>query len=156
MDEVIKLNVGGQIYLTTRGTLCAEPGSMLATKFGQESNFAPPTMFEDAVFIDRNPKTFEYILDYLRHGCQIKSCDKVPPTLVKSLQADADYFGLVNLQNHCNKLINSSGGKLYHVVDLHTFQSYPQNYRAYNVEKVIPEFQSSAEEAMVILSKPSL
>jgi hypothetical protein len=32
MDEIIKLNVGGLLFATTRATLCAEAGSMLAAK----------------------------------------------------------------------------------------------------------------------------
>ena len=52
MEDIIKLNVGGQIFLTTRATLCAESGSMLAAKFDEESNFAPPTQVDGAVFLN--------------------------------------------------------------------------------------------------------
>ena len=36
MDEWIKLNVGGQIFLTTKRTLLSEPNSMLANMFSGE------------------------------------------------------------------------------------------------------------------------
>ena len=31
--EIVRLNVGGRAFITTRSTLCAVPGSMLAVKF---------------------------------------------------------------------------------------------------------------------------
>ena len=43
MDDIIKLSVGGQIFVTTRGILCACSGSMLAIKFDKDSKFGPPT-----------------------------------------------------------------------------------------------------------------
>lgn len=99
MDDILKLNVGGRIILTTRGSLCAEGGSMLANKFDPASQFAHPIEFEGAIFIDRDPDTFKYILNYLRDGCRarfgVKGVD------VKQLEADADYFGLVGLKTFC-------------------------------------------------------
>ena len=65
--DIIRLNVGGQHFITTRATLCAVEGSVLATMFCSDSNFAPPIEIEGKeVFLDRNPIAFGYILDYLR------------------------------------------------------------------------------------------
>jgi hypothetical protein len=84
MDDIIKLNVGGQLFTTTRATLCAEAGSMLAAKFDPESKFAPPKEIDG---------TFEYVLEYLRHGCQVVL--DIPDDLFKAFHVKADYyFGL--------------------------------------------------------------
>eukprot|EP00588_Corethron_pennatum_P018160 CAMPEP_0194304520 /NCGR_PEP_ID=MMETSP0171-20130528/2262_1 /TAXON_ID=218684 /ORGANISM="Corethron pennatum, Strain L29A3" /LENGTH=159 /DNA_ID=CAMNT_0039055839 /DNA_START=145 /DNA_END=624 /DNA_ORIENTATION=+ len=91
MDDVIKLNVGGTAFVTTRGTLCAERGSMLAQKFDPASPFAP-ALFDGGVFLDRNPEYFVYVLDYLRNGCrQVRN----------GVAAEGDYFGLGGLVRGC-------------------------------------------------------
>jgi hypothetical protein len=100
MNDIIKLNVGGQLFATTRATLCAEAGSMLAAKFDPASNFAPANELDGGVFLDRSPKTFEHVLSYLRHGCQGMS--NIPDELLNELRADADYFGLEALKGTCD------------------------------------------------------
>ena len=70
MDDILRLNVGGRIFLTTRESLCAEGGSMLANKFDPVSQFAAPVEFEGAIFINRDPDSFKYVLNYLRNGCR--------------------------------------------------------------------------------------
>ncbi|KAH3711023.1 hypothetical protein DPMN_070522 [Dreissena polymorpha] len=56
-EEQITLNVGGTIFITTRKTLMAFP-SLLARR--AESN-------ETAIFIDRDPAHFRFILNYPRN-----------------------------------------------------------------------------------------
>jgi hypothetical protein len=92
MDDIVKRNVGGKLFVTTRATLCAEAGSMLAAKFDPESKFAPPKEIDGAVFLDRDPKMFECLLNYLRNGCQVVLY--IPDGLVKAIAVEADYFGL--------------------------------------------------------------
>mmetsp|Transcript_11384 Transcript_11384/g.24664 ORF Transcript_11384/g.24664 Transcript_11384/m.24664 type:complete len:146 (-) Transcript_11384:156-593(-) len=108
MDDIIELNVGGGIFVTTRGTLCAEAGSMLAAKFDEDSSFAPPKELDGAVFLDRNFEAFGYILDYLRNRCRVEF--DIPPALLKQLRADSDYFGLVGLKACCGREIASPPG----------------------------------------------
>jgi hypothetical protein len=103
MDEIIKLNVQGQLFTTTRATICAKAGSMLASKFDPESKFAPPKERDGGVFLDRNPKAFDYLLNYLRNGCQVVS--DIPDKLLKDLCAEADYFGLIGLKGACDILL---------------------------------------------------
>ena len=92
-DEIIRLSVAGTLFTTTRSTLCAARGSMLAAKFQEDSPFGEPLTDEAGnVFIDRNPESFAIILEFLRNGCIL--VDKPPERLLKVLRADADYFGL--------------------------------------------------------------
>jgi hypothetical protein len=100
MDDIIKLNVGGRLFATSRATLCAEAGSMLAAKFDPASNFAPPKELDGGVFLDRDPITFRYVLYYLRNGCQVVF--DIPDDLVKAVGAEADYFGLTVLKGACD------------------------------------------------------
>ena len=63
-NEMIKLNVGGIVYQTTRSTLCKYPDSMLGAMFN-----GCHTMVLDeneCCFIDRDGELFRYILNFLR------------------------------------------------------------------------------------------
>eukprot|EP00977_Amphora_coffeiformis_P024594 scaffold16355_cov170-Amphora_coffeaeformis.AAC.6 len=46
---------------------------MLAKKFAKDSSFAPPLQGTNSgrAFLDRNPETFPFVLDYLRNGCRL-------------------------------------------------------------------------------------
>ncbi len=62
----IKLNVGGQIFVTTQETLTAEKGHVLSCMFSGNYNTEPD---EDGEYlIDRDGTWFRDILNYLRDG----------------------------------------------------------------------------------------
>jgi hypothetical protein len=94
--QPVRLSVGGTPFTTTRATLCAEKGSMLATKFEQDSPFGDlVTDDTGAIFLDTDPLTFNWILGYLRRGCHLAGSPAQP--LLEQVRADADYFGLAGL-----------------------------------------------------------
>ena len=65
--QVLELNVGGRLFVTTRATLCRDSNSMLAKMFSEESELPPA--YRDSqgrFFIDRDGKYFNTILSYLR------------------------------------------------------------------------------------------
>ena len=96
---IISVNVGGKIFTTTVATLTQEPESMLATMFSTE---VPQVKDSNGnIFIDKNPKTFEIILDFLRSGQLIY--DKESNISLRQLEVDADYFGLSGLQEVIRK-----------------------------------------------------
>ena len=64
-DSVIRLNVGGVHYDTTKSTLCRISGSMLESMF---SGSIPSQKVKGRYFIDRDGALFQYILRYLRDG----------------------------------------------------------------------------------------
>jgi len=110
-NDVIRLNVGGQHFITTRVTLCAVEESLLANMFRSDSNFAPPIEIGGEgegkeLFSDRNPIAFGYILDYLRDGCRVMvdlpSNNNDEEALLQRLRTDADYFGLEGLVLYCD------------------------------------------------------
>jgi BTB/POZ domain len=87
MTTIVQLNVGGTIFTTTETTLCLE-GSLFAKMFS--GKMKPGIYVDEILFLDRNPKLFEYILDYLRNLEQwiAPSC----PDLLLSLYQEAMYF----------------------------------------------------------------
>ena len=93
VNEIIKICVGGQEFKTTRGTLMSDQNSMLAKMFesdllGRVAAARDPD--SGAYFIDRSPKYFESILNFLRTG-EIES----PCCLdMKFLLIEADYYGI--------------------------------------------------------------
>ena len=62
-DDVIKLNVGGSVFMTTRSTLDHIPNTRLYHLQESDHNYNPVT---GEWFFDRNPIVFNYILDFYR------------------------------------------------------------------------------------------
>ena len=106
-----RLDVGGAPFVTTRGTLCAASGSVLASAFMRGSSSAVKAGFDDQLwvgvvpgwgpqavpdaFIDSDPETFAWILGFLRRGCRLVG---TPPTrLFEQVRADALSFGIDEL-----------------------------------------------------------
>jgi len=104
-NSVVKLNVGGTIFQTTQGTLLSDQNSMLAKMFSTEKNGRIPAIQDDsgAYFIDRCPKYFGIILNFLRGGVVEKGAN----VDLKFLRAEADFFCIEGLV----KVIDEEIGK---------------------------------------------
>jgi hypothetical protein len=65
-DSIVKLNVGGHKYLTSRSTLLSKGENLFTALLSGriESNMTEAGYY----FIDRNGRYFEPILDYFRTG----------------------------------------------------------------------------------------
>jgi len=93
-SKVVQLNVGGEKFTTLRSTLCQYEGTFLeALASGRHETIEHP---EGYIFIDRNPKYFPLILDFLR------DCSVVPelPTEKGERQkalCEIEYYGLMEL-----------------------------------------------------------
>jgi hypothetical protein len=64
-EEIVKLNVGGTKFLTTRTTLCSKGENFFTTLINGR---IPSTKYEGYYFIDRDGNTFKYVLEFLRTG----------------------------------------------------------------------------------------
>ncbi|XP_035891410.1 BTB/POZ domain-containing protein KCTD9 [Anopheles stephensi] len=90
----VTLNVGGEIFTTTRLTLTnREPNSMIARMFAQDQLKPSDQDAHGAYLIDRNGYYFRPILDYLRHGRVV--CDK--HVNLQGVLEEARYYGLDGL-----------------------------------------------------------
>ncbi|QDZ23026.1 hypothetical protein A3770_09p55440 [Chloropicon primus] len=69
--DTITLNVGGELFATSRRTLCLCPffDNLLAGFTNQGQLSASKLSGLQPIFLDRNPKFFAILLDYLRSGC---------------------------------------------------------------------------------------
>ena len=93
MNEWITLNVGGQIFMTSRSTLVLrEPSCMLSRMFsGSEEGMMPSIRDNTGAFlIDRSPKYFDPILNYLRTGNLIID----PSISPEGVLEEARYYGI--------------------------------------------------------------
>lgn len=90
--EVISLNVGGTIFVTSVATLTKYPNSMLAAMFDPKSE-RPPARKDNQgnFFIDSDPEPFKVILRFLRRG---KLGKDLGSCTLEQLEWEADYFGL--------------------------------------------------------------
>ena len=65
-EDVVTLNVGGTKFTTSVETLCADADSMLAAMFSGRHALRPAD--DGSLFIDRDPKHFGLVLNFLRDG----------------------------------------------------------------------------------------
>lgn len=88
---LVKLNVGGHVFLTTKSTLIDSGTNMLSAMI-QHSN--PAQLIDGHYFIDRDPGTFRWILSYLRGSKVLPPKDSNEIAL---LREEAEYFALDEL-----------------------------------------------------------
>ena len=107
MSDWLKLNVGGQIFQTTRTTLLSEPNSMLANMFTNDQ--LEPCQKDDQgnYLIDRSPKYFEPLLNYLRYRKLIID----PGVNVQGVYEEAKYFGIESAIPDIEKMLRLQGGE---------------------------------------------
>merc|ERR1712060_728779 len=90
LKDPIILNVGGKRFSTSLATLQSKTGTYLEKMLRKGSN---TTCIDDgSYFIDRDPSTFEYVLEYLRtDDMLVKSGDE---SVRMEALGDAEYFQL--------------------------------------------------------------
>jgi len=90
MDRIV-LNVGGKIFHTTRSTLSVDPNSMLAKMFDPALPITSAKDEDGAWFIDRDPKYFRAILNFLRDPSKLV----IDPGISREgLLQEADFYML--------------------------------------------------------------
>ncbi|KAF7990909.1 hypothetical protein HCN44_000714 [Aphidius gifuensis] len=106
MGDIIHLNVGGTRFSTSRQTLTWIPDSFFTALLS--NRIASRQDETGALFIDRDPKLFSIILNYLRtRDIDLKS------TNIKILRHEAEYYSLTPLIKRlvlCEDLVQSSCG----------------------------------------------
>jgi hypothetical protein len=92
--DPIKLNIGGKIFMTSKSTLLKEE-SMLAAMFSGRHELQKGD--DGAYFIDRDPKHFGKILNFLRDGEFELNDNEVER---KEMLREAEYYSLIALLDH--------------------------------------------------------
>ena len=127
-NEIVRLNVGGTKYITTKSTLRKYPQSMLGTMF--MGNVPLSTDKDGYYFIDRCGHIFQYILQFLRCGKLV-----LPKNFneLQLLETEADFFQIEDLisalQHHKTEVDDE-----VHVLLLCDF-----HYMDYNVPRIRPK-----------------
>ncbi|CAM9136807.1 unnamed protein product [Heterosigma akashiwo] len=105
---MIKLNVGGVRFITSKLTIEKDPCSMLARMFAEDSVFTNPKDEEGYTFIDRDGRRFHHVLNYLRSGY-------VPAFEEKwrydEILEEADFFALEDLKEYVSKRMEELSNK---------------------------------------------
>jgi len=91
-SEQIILNVGGRLFTTSLSTLRSINGTFFEKMFRKGANTTISA--NGTYFIDRDPSTFGYILDYLRSGDLLVESGDVNVRM--QVLDDAEYFKLPN------------------------------------------------------------
>ena len=92
------LDVGGQLFTTTRATMTSH-GSHVFSVMGSEV-FPPEEDEHGRVFIDRDSRWFSLVLAYLRHGVLFMPADR---TQRRMILREATYFGVDALKQAARK-----------------------------------------------------
>ncbi|RCN44487.1 K+ channel tetramerization domain protein [Ancylostoma caninum] len=82
MSNIVVLNVGGERFTTTRETL-------MSNLCRENTYFANLDDYKGEIFIDRDPKVFMFILNYLRDGKVAIPEDQFVRTRIRQ---EAEYF----------------------------------------------------------------
>lgn len=67
-NQWVRLNVGGTTFVTTKTTLSRDTNSFLARLVRDDSDLISDRDETGAYLIDRDPRYFGPVLNYLRHG----------------------------------------------------------------------------------------
>lgn len=88
---IIKLNVGGQTFVTTDDTLSDKGDNMLSLMIRHQN---PARLIDGHYFIDRDPVTFRWVLNYLRGSKVLPSKESIEMLLLKE---EADFYAMDEL-----------------------------------------------------------
>lgn len=107
-SEWITLNVGGKCFATSKSTLTTkEPSSMLARMFAEDQSgflYTPSNVDKNGAYlIDRSPKYFEPLLNYLRNDQLIYDSNVNPQGILE----EARFFGIESVIPMLNEIIES-------------------------------------------------
>lgn len=109
--ELVRLNVGGTKYITTKTTLRKYPDSLLGAMFRE--NIPLSTDGDGYYFIDRCGHIFQYILQFLRSGKLILPkgfCE------LELLQSEASFYQIEDLISTINNHKNEKGNDYDYVL----------------------------------------
>merc|ERR1712179_217468 len=121
--EWVRLNVGGTVFLTSRATLAKDPQSFLARIAMEGTELESDKDSTGAFLIDRDPKYFSPVLNFLRHG-KVHLDRNV---LEEAVLEEAEFYNVTDLikvlkeriHSRDNSFGKSNGKHVYRVLQCH-------------------------------------
>uniref|UniRef100_A0A915KMZ8 BTB domain-containing protein n=1 Tax=Romanomermis culicivorax TaxID=13658 RepID=A0A915KMZ8_ROMCU len=117
----VRLNVGGQTFLTTKQTLCRDPKSFFYRLCQDDPDLSSDKDETGAFMIDRDPEYFGPILNYLRHGKLVINKHLAEEGILE----EAEFYNLSGLITVCKDRIAQRDGiqsktkRVYRVLQCH-------------------------------------
>jgi hypothetical protein len=102
VPQIIKLNIGGKIFTTTLSTLTTEKDTFFTSMFSEQFNTKPDKNGE--YFIDRNPKHFHLILDYLRNPTKEVNLRELTTVQEEEFYDEVDFYSIESLKRNSTKI----------------------------------------------------
>ncbi|XP_064382750.1 BTB/POZ domain-containing protein KCTD5-like isoform X2 [Halichondria panicea] len=162
-DEWVKINIGGTTFLTTKTTLCREKGSFLA-RLCQNDQDLPSVKDENGAYlIDRDPRYFPPILNYLRHGRLIIDSGLAEEGVLE----EAEFYNLSSLvslvkDKLTKKVFKDNSTSVYRVLHCqegeltHTLATLTDGWKMSQLVNIGSQYSYSSDdqsEFLVIVSK---
>lgn len=97
---MLKLNVGGQLFVTTQDTISNRGQNMLSVMLAHPN---PAKLIDGAYFIDRDPVIFRWILLFLRGSDVLPRRDSPELWLLKE---EAEYFAIDELSTRIQHMLS--------------------------------------------------
>jgi len=126
--EWVRLNVGGTVFMTTKTTLSKDPKSFLCricqSDDGEDGSGLGSEKDETGAFlIDRDPKYFGPVLNFLRHGKLVMDKNIVEEGVLE----EAEFYNITDLikllkeriHSRDNSFGKSNGKHVYRVLQCH-------------------------------------
>jgi len=126
--EWVRLNVGGTVFMTTKTTLSRDPKSFLcricqSNDAGESSGLGSEKDESGAYLIDRDPKYFGPVLNFLRHGKLVMDKNIVEEGVLE----EAEFYNITDLikllkeriHSRDNSFGKSNGKHVYRVLQCH-------------------------------------
>ncbi|DBA75868.1 hypothetical protein WJX77_008075 [Trebouxia sp. C0004] len=92
--DILQLNVGGESFVVTRGTLTQAKDSLLASKFNGRWEARHQLDNQGQIFLDYDPYCFKQVLAYLRSKA-IERPDRPAPQPVIAPESQAQFYALL-------------------------------------------------------------
>ena len=95
-NGIIKLNVGGKLFVTLKSTLAFDKDSYLWLLI-QDGGLELVKDENGYLFIDREPTYFHIILNFLRTGKFVTETDKDPLIVLSQIMQEATFYNIKGL-----------------------------------------------------------
>ena len=102
-EDKIRLDIGGQVFVTSLDTLTKIPGSLFDSMFS--GRWSTKVDSDGSFFIDRDPTVFSFLLNFLREYPNIfMRRSHLSDVQVQLLRRDADFYRIIPLLHHLKPL----------------------------------------------------